>query len=405
MARVHRGLWASVVALSLLSGCKKLEAKGEGEVIDEDGNEVVVVEVQTEPEAKVFVLDMPSSKRVDRIDYAGETAGDWVIAGSDGKATLRLPIWATLDAEQTYSIGVWRGKEPIPFRRTPRLDFDVTVERPARIFVTDGKVSCVGKRKCNGIVRKDLALVLDDVKDGTKGSIAGGAVVTAAAGKLVAQPDFAALFQGVELEAALKGSAGDLKLPITLEFEGGPKLTRDAFVPKTALRDVVTAQLKYPEKGPILFPGETADAKGTGAMWTVVGDVGQLYGRAKVPSDVDFVTIRDATKRTLDCGRYVGDSGASAVLTIDVTDATVTVYQRRTGKKFATHVIKARAACPETYIKTDQWSFQDKQAQTFSQEDLDAWLNEFVAAPEKFKGAKPAAPGGGGAYRLDGVLY
>jgi hypothetical protein len=404
MARAPRRLWASVIALSLLFGCKKLEAKGEGSVEEEDGNEVVVVEVETEPEAKVFLLEMPAAKRVDKIDYAGESASTWVIAGSDGKAKLRLPIWASLDAEQTFEIGVWRGKEPIPFKKTPRLDFEVTVERPARIFVTEGKISCAGKRKCSGIVRKDLALVLDDVKDGTKGSIAGGAPVTASGGKLLAQPDFAGLFQGVELDAALKGSAGDLKLPITLEFDGGPKLTRDAFVPKTALRDVVTAQLKYPEKGAILFPGEAPGTKGTGAMWTVFGDAGGLHGRAKGPTDIDYVTIRDATKRTLDCGRYVGDAGASALLTIDVTDATLTVYERRTGKKYATHVIKARAVCPETYIKTDQWSYQDKQAQTFSPEDLTAWLEQFVAAPEKFKGAKPAGPGGGG-YRLDGMLY
>lgn len=398
-------LTTALAALLVLGGCKKFTAKGEASVEEEDGVEVIIVEVQTEPEAKVFLMDPPPSTADPKIDYKGETALDWVIADAKGKATLRLPMWNDTDGEKDLEIGVWRGKD-LPFMKTPRFDFSVTVERKPAIQVKDGKVTCIAT-KCSGMIRKDLALVIEQVKDGTRGTIAGGAPATASGGKLVAAPDLATLFAGNDVETAFGSITGQLTLPVKIEIASGPTLTRDVFVPKSALRDVLVATFRHPEKGPIMVPGETAETKGTGALLRVAGDAGKLFGSAKVPADVDFVAVQVAEKRAIDCGRYRGTDGATAELTLDVTDAAVSVYERRTGKKRVTHAVKARAECPDTYIKTDQFSPRDRERQTFSQEDVDIWITQFVAAPDKWKGERPAASGGrgGGRVRLDQRLF
>lgn len=385
-------------------GCKKFNATGEASVEEDDGIEVIVVEVKTEPEAKVFLLDAPTSTQDPKGNYKGASALDWVIADGKGNATLRLPMWDGYDGENELKIGVWRGKD-LPLMKTPRFDFTVDVERKPSIQIKDGNVTCIAK-KCRGIVRKDLAFVLEEVKDETKATIAGGAVVTASGGKLVATPDFNALFVGNDVDAVFGSIGGQLTLPITLEFSDGAKLKRDAFVPKTALRDVLVAAVRYPEKGAVLFPGESAETKGTGSLVRVVNGVGKLVGSAKVPTDIDFVAVQAAEKRTIDCGRYRGADGATAELSLDVTDASVTVYERRTGKKRVTNAVKARAECPETYIKMDQYSARDKEAQTFNQNDVDDWLTQFVASPDKFKGgARPAQGRGYGGGRLNQRLY
>lgn len=392
--------WKHALALGLsflLVGCKKLTAEGEGSVEEEDGVEVLVIEVETEPEAKVFLLSGSDlGTRSPKVKYAGATASDWVIADSKGKATLRLPLWTGTEGEKDFQIGVWRGKEPIPFGvHTPRYDFEVSVKRPAKLEVNDGKVSCIA-RKCKGIIRRDLALVLDEIADGTKVTFAGGVSVVASGGKAEALPSFEGLFSGLDIDVLYGPIEGQLKLPITLEFSDGKTLKRDVFVAKSALREVLVSKLKYPERGPTLLPGESPTTKGTGALLNVGSATGTFAGRAKLPTDIDYVVLQTKAQRTQACGRYRGDGGSVAELNLELTDASLVVYERRTGKKLATRTVKAKAECPETYIKFDQLSPQDKQSHTFDQKDVEAWMIDFVANPTK--AAAPASPRYGGGF-------
>lgn len=397
-----RAQWSSKASVVLLllttTACKKLTAKGEATIEEEDGVEVVTVEVVTEPKAKVFLLDGPVSATKSKIEYAGENASNWVIADEKGKATLRLPIWTGEEEEKDLELAVWRGKD-LPFRKTPRFDFTVSATRPASIRVNEGKVTCIAK-KCEGIVRKDLALVLSEIEDGTKVAMAGGPVVVAANKQAEAPPDFQKLFASEDIDAVFGTATGQVTLPMSLEFKDGTKVKRNVLVPKSGLRDALAAKMKSPEKGPTLLPGEAPDARGTGALLNVSRAL--LFGKAHKPTDIDFVAVQTEEKRTKPCGRYRGDDGGVSTLDLEVTDASIAIYERRTGKRRLRKTFQAAAPCPETYVTYDKNLGADTQAHRFDQKAADDFLADFVLNPAAARGD---IGGGGGRGFIGGRLF
>lgn len=365
-------LGALILVTSGASGCsKKLEATGKASIAEEKGVEVITIAIATEPKARLSwggeKLDLgdpliPGGE--ERVKYAADA-----IADDAGKATLRVPMWPGDEASKELKVWVERNDN------SERLDLTVSATRPPSILVAginQEALRCVGM-KCKGVVDERFTVSMSELTDGTKVRMGKGPVVVAAGGNAVAPADFGELFGGDDLESIFTDQKAPPPLVLSLELPDGTKVERAIVPPRGALRRALAAMVKDPKKG-VLFPGETKEQKGTGAI--LVPASATLHGSAKKPADIDFVAVVKEDDWTQPCGTYSTSDGERVTMNIALKHAVVTVYERRTGKQRAERTVRADATCPESY-KTLK-GFGEEQARKFKPEDLTRALDELA---------------------------
>jgi hypothetical protein len=142
-----------------------------------------------------------------------------------------------------------------------------------------------------------------------------------------------------------------LKVPIKVTSPEGVTETYQAQV-KTG--DALNEALKAVATGPVLLFGESPkEGRGKG-IFLATALVGRSINGGPL-QDIECVAIAETSARSRSCGQYKNTkSGETKEAAVYAYDATVTAYQRKTGKKIATKKFAAEMPSCSTYISGGQ---------------------------------------------------
>ena len=349
-------------AAMLLGGCrsKPIPVTGTGKVVTENGKEKVVLEIQTDPGTKVSTYS------------SGRAAAT---ADATGKATLTINGWDGYSAEKTFYVSADKSEKRLVGR--PRYRYgstSIVLTRPPAVRITPStssttststygtraSVSCVGGKVCTGSINNAFSLALTDVEPGTTVEFAGtrGRTTTRA---ITLAPDLGHNLATVSLGDVFKDyPLSNFDVPLKLEFSDGTKLETKANFPANALRPALGTTFGKLSAGPVKFPGDADGPVGSRSLLLV--PKGVLFGEAEKVTDLDLVAVVTDKTRSLSCGSYRGQvTGRITTLERTLTDATVNVFERRTGKIRATKSFFAEPPpCPtSTYDSASLRAYYD----------------------------------------------
>ena len=104
-----------------------------------------------------------------------------------------------------------------------------------------------------------------------------------------------------------------------------------------------------------------------------------LVGRADTVRDIDWVAVASERKDSLSCG-YVGAGGGSVTGTSQRVSQTISVFERRTGRKLVEKLFTPKGGCVDSaYVAAGSTGFTggDRRV-TF--DDVKPWLSATLQA-------------------------
>jgi len=170
------------------------------------------------------------------------------------------------------------------------------------------------------------------------------------------------------------GTVSPVCVPISLE-EGKKTWAGEYCFQPDQQRGATTHLFKGVRTGPVKVPSE---GTGNATLWLVSPDtapVAKLLGTAKTFGDIGYVAIQTNVRTSKGCGSYRSSSGNTTYVSLSMYRETVTIYERRTGKKLASKELVPSSACP-TMTTTRSGSATATSASFVAEKDL----RDFIVA-------------------------
>ena len=178
--------------------------------------------------------------------------------------------------------------------------------------------------------------------------------------------------------ALLKQSLDDLKGPIDVELEvsitppGAPTATIK--LQRQDLKDSLRFALLKARDGGVSFSADDeASGKPRGAAVLASYSDLDFVGAAKVLKELDWIVVAEDQPQPRTSKSCAFKQGAT---TLKVFDANVTAYNRRTGEKLSSGVIKASEECPMFAMVNKQ---DNTTKNTVATKDVVAWARDALA--------------------------
>lgn len=265
-------------------------------------------------------------------------------AGADGRVTAEFPGFPA------------NGTPSIPSRVLVELDDAMAVrthavERPLTIFMRDGVENRCSADRCRIFVHTTKIEV--SAAAGTRITM-GEHTVTAPAegaaeipfdlGPALATADLAAMIEDVHYSVDVPNSQ------MTLIFSDGRAATGTLSAGSVTLREALLAALERVAEGPVPFAEE---GSGHGLVYAARGPTNtpvlRVIGSVARVGDIGRVAlVRTEGRASGNCGTYQNDRGVRTTIDRRAIDATVTIYDRRTGEQLQQRSFRGRApSCPE----------------------------------------------------------
>ncbi|MBA3460725.1 MAG: hypothetical protein H0T46_12230 [Deltaproteobacteria bacterium] len=272
------------------------------------------------------------------------------VGGASGENSLFV-VATALDGRKT--------EHKFPFTIGAQEKLEVSDAIPSRPGET--LVGCQGSfdAEAGGVERVDLCTGLRLAEDGTVGLAfkapsarkltIGAQTFEPKDGVVVGRIDLTPAIAALDLQK-LRDRERPFEYPVTLELASG---TRKGTVELD--RTAVSALLSKVQKGPVLFPGE-AKGGGQASLLLLSENLTWEYIGEDVPiARLDLVAVMTSKLRKAASCRYVATDGSEKQKSLDrvMRDPTVTVYERRTGKKVATKSWTAKVPECADWIKSN----------------------------------------------------
>jgi hypothetical protein len=266
--------------------------------------------------------------------YVGNSYSNKAHTDASGKTTLILPIWTEnvlekniyVYADSTKAGGLGRskyryGSGTVSVKRQPLVRYST----PTR------EVSCIG-RACNGTLNATtFRLDFRDIEPETTVDF-GGQKARTTTRLLSVSTDLGPFYNKVKLEDVFKDyPLGQFDIPLELEFGDGTKLATKMNFSANALKYPLGSLFASVASAPVLFEGENASAASEDKAVFVTGLKPRVFGKAELARDIDLVAVVTEARTFRYCDG----------LKQWFTDASATVYERRTSKKRGTQSFTA----------------------------------------------------------------
>lgn len=166
-----------------------------------------------------------------------------------------------------------------------------------------------------------------------------------------------------------------LLVPLTLKIQMPEGKTHTSAFEAAGFEGILRTRISAIPKGG--FSLGASDVKGAkhGAVLVEGGNGYLPFGNATVVREIDLVAIEEpAGSRTSSCGTYTQKStGKSTTFALTITDANVTLYDRRSGKKLTTRFFRGSGTCGE-HVASANGGFSGG----VSSEDVKRWVSGYL---------------------------
>lgn len=320
---------SALIALGACGGPPELSVVEKRTVFDEEGTEFVEVVAQTEPGTEV-ILGTPYRTDADE----REGSSDAQVAGEDGRVELRVRVpWrGSREGEPTV-----RASLTIDIEDDDNVFEQLDVPRQQTLLTTE-----------HGSVRCSLGgCAVGFGNDGHIGVTApASGNVTVGGVEVESGPIPAALYADLQLGAALADPSPPMSLPVQITGAGPEPLTGTLTLTQRQLFEHVfdqwedareTLELPQdPDDGAILWVGGRGGPQDEDDL--------ELVGESIPAGALRRVTAIHTDLRRGSCA-YRSRSGRRRNRTLNFHDATVSIYDVRTGERLEQESFRAHADC------------------------------------------------------------
>jgi len=335
---------AAVLLLSSASGCRKklpltLKATATTATVKDykdtpyappAAREIVTIAIESSPGTMVTLTGIST--------LSGKTSLD-TFTDAKGAATLQVPFQ---DIRGPLALEATR-YDP-KSKKTDRAPLtDLVVQREPGIHVHYSSFD-VAPSTCKGVVAGGV-LSATGCPVGTRFTL-GTATTTSTSATVSLSVDLSERISGLP---ATLDTAKPLRIPMPLSVALPGGKTYSTTFEATGLEQQVRDRIASVSKGGVSLGA--LDKKGTrhgavlieGRKWTLSGD-------AQLAREIDLVAYREeGGSRTSSCGNYTQRStGKTQTLSLSLSDATATLYDRRSGRVVAKRTFRATGSCGDT---------------------------------------------------------